>query len=977
MVSVPPRMPQNRDMQGDRSHPRLARERDGEMNHRVAVSAPHVTACGPFARHPLLWVTAGLAGVYVAGATAVLFAPPESEVAVWWPAAGISVAMLVLLPRGPRLVLAFGLLLISSLANFSAGRAPLVSLGFGLSNAAEAWLVAWWLTRGVRGRPALHTMENLWRLLSATLIGNLAVGIGIGTTVEYMVGGEFLQAAPTVMASHAAAILLIVPLFLDLAPRPGPPQVHQELAQWLLYLGAVGFVFGPGQDLDLGFLSLPLLIWAALRMGLRTVSVQLLVLGIVVTGFTARGWGPFALSVATGITDAATTASLVQAFLITTAGVALTLAVGVAQRRAATVRMSESEELFRKSFRESVVGMLLLRRTEDGLRIAELNETAATILGGDAGTLEGRLWGPLLDTDTAVEEVAARLATDELDGWREELWLHPPSDRRVSAAMSVLSVSGEEPVYTVQMVDVTDAHTAATRLKTEKDFTSAILDTTACLILVLDLDGNVIGFNPAVERASGYTEAEVLGRPAWTTVIPAQEEAIFRRLLSQGREAATGPTEGDLATRDRRHRRRIVWSHAFLDDDSGRPSHLVMTGIDVTDERTARSMVTHLLEAATTTSLIGTDLQGTITAFNTGARVMLGYEPEEVLDAARLDLVHDADELRQRARELQVPPGLHVVVHGAAEGPQTRDWTYVHKDRTRITASVTTSAVRDALGQHIGYLAVGRDVTEQRRSEEMLMSSLAKEREAAERLRELDQAKNDFVSTVSHELRTPITSIVGYTELLQDGVAGKVTDAQGRLLEAVWRNGERLIALIEDLLTLSRIEAGTFLLERVPVDLRSVVHRSREALEPMLDGRSLDVGFELPSGPVPVLGDPGQLERVVLNLMGNAVKFTEDGGRVECRLRQAGSHAEMEVADTGIGIPANEQAEIFSRFFRSSTAQQRAIQGTGLGLSIVQSIVHSHGGEITVRSEHLRGTEVLVSLPTVSSTRLGGPEAQP
>lgn len=131
------------------------------MSHRdVVVRPPQEAAYGPFARHPLVAAAVFLAAVHVTSTTALLSAPPESDVAVWWPAAGISVAMLVLVPARPRVVLAAGVLLVSALANYGAGRGLASSVGFGLSNAAESWLVAWWLTRGTRGRPALRTMDD-------------------------------------------------------------------------------------------------------------------------------------------------------------------------------------------------------------------------------------------------------------------------------------------------------------------------------------------------------------------------------------------------------------------------------------------------------------------------------------------------------------------------------------------------------------------------------------------------------------------------------------------------------------------------------------------------------------------------------------------------------------------------------------------------------------------------------------------------
>jgi hypothetical protein len=150
----------------------------------------------------------------------------------------------------------------------------------------------------------------------------------------------------------------------------------------------------------------------------------------------------------------------------------------------------------------------------------------------------------------------------------------------------------------------------------------------------------------------------------------------------------------------------------------------------------------------------------------------------------------------------------------------------------------------------------------------------------------VDRVKTDFVSSVSHELRTPITSVIGYLEMLQDGVAGELLDEQRELLQVVHRNSHRLMSLIEDLLTLSRIESGAFRLEVRDLDVREVVVAAREALEPVLSSRSLDVRFDLGTAPADVEGDAGQLERVVMNLLTNAIKFTEDGGSIAVEVAQ-------------------------------------------------------------------------------------------
>jgi hypothetical protein len=266
-------------------------------------------------------------------------------------------------------------------------------------------------------------------------------------------------------------------------------------------------------------------------------------------------------------------------------------------------------------------------------------------------------------------------------------------------------------------------------------------------------------------------------------------------------------------------------------------------------------------------------------------------------------------------------------------------------------------------GPQAGYLVVGRDVTEQRHSQVLLMGALEKERMAADRLRELDAAKNEFVSTVSHELRTPVTSIVGYAELLADGSPVPPDPEQVPLLDTIARNGARLISLCNDLLTLAGLDSEGPVWRRTEVDLRTLVDQAEDSMRPTVRDRDLDLTFEVPTVPVTVLGDAIQLERVLVNLLSNAVKFTPDGGRVATRLHTEDGEACLAVADTGIGIPHEEQDALFQKFFRASTAQDLAIQGTGLGLSIVAGIVAVHGGRISVESASGTGTTFRVRLP--------------
>lgn len=230
---------------------------------------------------------------------------------------------------------------------------------------------------------------------------------------------------------------------------------------------------------------------------------------------------------------------------------------------------------------------------------------------------------------------------------------------------------------------------------------------------------------------------------------------------------------------------------------------------------------------------------------------------------------------------------------------------------------------------------------------------------------EARMAKSEFVATVSHELRTPMTSIAGFVELLQDDKDGKLSNAQEGFIKAITRNSARLTALADDLLTVSSLESGGAQNQYSTLNLCTVMTSAQHTLEPAIAARRLDVTFEAPTGPVLVHGDTVALEAVVTNLVSNALKFTKDGGWVHCTLVTSKGAACLEVADNGLGIPKTEQRDLFTRFFRSSTAQEHAIQGTGLGLTIVDSIVHNHGGDISVVSGHLDGSAFTVTLPLV------------
>jgi len=271
---------------------------------------------------------------------------------------------------------------------------------------------------------------------------------------------------------------------------------------------------------------------------------------------------------------------------------------------------------------------------------------------------------------------------------------------------------------------------------------------------------------------------------------------------------------------------------------------------------------------------------------------------------------------------------------------------------TRRAFARYAAPVHDSHGRLIGRLLVLREITGER---------------------EAERVKEEFFALVSHELRTPLTAILGYVELVLGEHAREdaADEEQIRYLQIVERNAHRLLRLVGDLLFAAQVESGSLLLEPGIVDLPEITREAVEAARP----RAEDAGILLSAKIEPVepcVGDRDRIAQVLDNLISNALKFTPADGRVEVRLSDDDGEARLEVADTGVGVPTDEQARLFDRFFRASNATARAVPGVGLGLMIVRAIVAAHGGEIAVASEVGRGTTFTVRLPLTSAERPGG-----
>jgi two-component system phosphate regulon sensor histidine kinase PhoR len=234
-----------------------------------------------------------------------------------------------------------------------------------------------------------------------------------------------------------------------------------------------------------------------------------------------------------------------------------------------------------------------------------------------------------------------------------------------------------------------------------------------------------------------------------------------------------------------------------------------------------------------------------------------------------------------------------------------------------------------------------------------------------EELKRLERVRIDFVANVSHELRTPLTSIKGFTETLREGALEDPENAR-RFLGIIQKHTDRIITVVDDLLTLSRMEGAEAPLNLAELDLASLVEEVAQGLGPGISDRRLALSVDL-ERPAPFLGDKGRLAQVVTNLLDNAVKYTPEEGRISMTLRRTEGSYELTVSDTGGGIEPWHLGRIFERFYRADKARSREMGGTGLGLAIVKHLVQAHGGTVSVRSTVGKGSMFTVRLPDRSA----------
>ncbi|WP_096703441.1 response regulator [Magnetospirillum sp. 15-1] len=370
-----------------------------------------------------------------------------------------------------------------------------------------------------------------------------------------------------------------------------------------------------------------------------------------------------------------------------------------------------------------------------------------------------------------------------------------------------------------------------------------------------------------------------------------------------------------------------------------------------------------VLDAALQMSIIATDIQGRVMLFNRGAETLLGYASEEVVGHRTLldfllpeEVASHAAELAAEIGRPVAPDGLFAayVKHGLIAA---REWTYRRKDGTRFPVSLSVTSLRDGDGSLAGYLAAAMDITERKWAEE----EAHRAKLAAEAA---NQAKSSFLANMSHELRTPLNAIIGYSEMLQEELEDLGQDDLIPDLGKIHSAGRHLLSLINDVLDISKIEAGKMDLFVEAFDIAQMVSDVVSTIQPLVAKNTNRLEVVCPAGIGVMDADLTKVRQTLFNLLSNASKFTHEGTITLCA-RRDGAWIEFEVSDTGIGMTPQELDRLFQAFQQADASTTRKFGGTGLGLAISRTFCRMMGGDITVVSEPGCGTAFTVRLPLV------------
>jgi len=443
--------------------------------------------------------------------------------------------------------------------------------------------------------------------------------------------------------------------------------------------------------------------------------------------------------------------------------------------------------------------------------------------------------------------------------------------------------------------------------------------------------------NPEFCRITGFSEDDIVGHEPLSMVHPDDREMVHASATAMLKGALTMPYEYRISAKD--ENTRIVLEAVTSIKYKGRRAAMGSC-LDVTQRKSDAERIERLSSAMEQSidGIVITELDRTIAYANSAYAKMHGYEADELvgMNIISLNAEDDLPDFEKVTNDLEE--------HGSWSGEiQSK-----RKNHSVFSAFVSVTLLRNAKGNPAGVLSVVRDITDRKKMEDKLV--------------EVDRMKSEFIANTSHELRTPLQSVMGFAKLL---LSGRVKDPQKQeeFLKIIDKQSEHLVMLIDDLIDVQRLESGKFHVDKHPVRIDEIIAEAARELNNLAEERYIEIVQEAEPSLPDVSADRLRIKQVIVNLLNNAIKFSNEHGKIWLKANIDNSNLLIQVVDEGIGIPKNAIGRIFERFQQVDGSLTRRAQGTGLGLYIVKQIVEAHGGRVWVESKENKGSTFSLTLP--------------
>jgi len=509
-------------------------------------------------------------------------------------------------------------------------------------------------------------------------------------------------------------------------------------------------------------------------------------------------------------------------------------------------------------------------------------------------------------------------------------------------------------------------------IKETKEFLQSIIDNTSDLVCTVDLEGKFLSVNRAVTELLGYEEEDLIGKSQiMLAVDPELFMNTFREVFEKGNlsdlEVPFRRKDGTVAD--------ILYSVTLLRDKDSHPVAVAGLGKDITERkrvvevlRKSEEHLRNVLDGLGPYMLVGVMTpDGTLIEANRPALEIAGLKPEDILGKP-------FEETYWWSYSKPVKQQLRDAIQKAVRGESSRYDVVVRVGEDRfITIDFCLQPLVDDADRIIYLIPSAIDITDRKRAERALQEAHDElEDKVAERTRELalaniqlqemDRLKSEFIATMSHELRTPLNSIIGFTGIILKGIAGKINNEQRKQLSMVYNSAKHLLSLINDILDLSRIQSGKMEISAERFKVEEVISEATRTLSPMISQKNLKLVKKISGEVSEIYSDRKKVFQIFLNLINNAVKFTDKGKiKIECEIESA--NLKVCISDTGIGIKKENMDYLFEAFRQIDGTAQRRYEGAGLGLHLCKNLITILGGKIWAESEYAKGSRFTFILP--------------